>query len=231
MQSQHRTSSFSPEVQDRNPTDREVQDCTHDAESESGSDDDCSDQSDQPPPDTTPPDTTPPDPLEIEILAHNDVANVEVDDLEWLYDKVVQVTRDLDITDGCIEILVTGDEGMTQQHHYFLGIAETTDVLTFHMSSYDYDVHIIVCYDVAVRHVVEHGGGSSVDLSEKVRGELLLYIVHGLLHTLGYDDQDESDYQVMHQREDEILEALGVGRLFEEGCEESSEGNGNVSGG
>ena len=35
--------------------------------------------------------------------------------------------------------------------------------------------------------------------------ELLLYIVHGLLHLCGYDDLSESEQRIMRQREREVL--------------------------
>jgi probable rRNA maturation factor len=39
--------------------------------------------------------------------------------------------------------------------------------------------------------------------------ELLLYIVHGLLHLVGYDDRTERQARRMHAREDALLSELG----------------------
>jgi len=39
--------------------------------------------------------------------------------------------------------------------------------------------------------------------------ELLLYIVHGLLHLVGYDDRTPRQAQHMHAREDTLLAELG----------------------
>jgi len=39
--------------------------------------------------------------------------------------------------------------------------------------------------------------------------ELLLYIVHGLLHLIGYDDRTPQDARRMHAREDALLSQLG----------------------
>jgi probable rRNA maturation factor len=41
------------------------------------------------------------------------------------------------------------------------------------------------------------------------QAELLLYLVHGLLHLMGYDDIKPQDAKRMHEREDELLEKFG----------------------
>lgn len=46
------------------------------------------------------------------------------------------------------------------------------------------------------------------------RDELALYIVHGLLHLCGYDDQSDSDAAAIRRREDELLSACGRDNTF-----------------
>ena len=43
-----------------------------------------------------------------------------------------------------------------------------------------------------------------------VRLELLLYALHGLLHLLGEDDRTDADFRRMHEKENELLRALGL---------------------
>ena len=47
-----------------------------------------------------------------------------------------------------------------------------------------------------------------------VAAELALYVVHGTLHLLGMDDATEQEAMKMHEMEDEILAAIGVGRVY-----------------
>ncbi|MCK4997930.1 MAG: rRNA maturation RNase YbeY, partial [Anaerohalosphaera sp.] len=47
--------------------------------------------------------------------------------------------------------------------------------------------------------------------------ELALYVVHGLLHNLGFDDIDERDAIEMHRMEDEILKSTNYGITFASG--------------
>jgi probable rRNA maturation factor len=44
--------------------------------------------------------------------------------------------------------------------------------------------------------------------------ELALYITHGLLHNLGFDDSTQSQAEKMHNIEDEILQQLGYGPVY-----------------
>ena len=53
----------------------------------------------------------------------------------------------------------------------------------------------------------------------KLRGhsseaELALYITHGLLHNLGFDDSQRTKAKKMHKTEDEILQQLGFGLVY-----------------
>ena len=43
---------------------------------------------------------------------------------------------------------------------------------------------------------------------------LLLYLVHGLLHLMGYDDRSPQDAKRMHGREDALLEELGFTSIY-----------------
>ncbi|MGB2986026.1 MAG: rRNA maturation RNase YbeY [Phycisphaerae bacterium] len=65
---------------------------------------------------------------------------------------------------------------------------------------------IVVSVDTAVREADKRG--------HSVEAELALYTVHGMLHLLGYDDQHEHDASRMHEVEDEILTALGLGAVY-----------------
>lgn len=99
---------------------------------------------------------------------------------------------------------------MAGLHEEFLSIAGPTDVLTFEFEhrpdgSVD-EGEVVICLDEAGRQAGERG--------HRVEEELLLYALHGLLHLCGYDDREPQAHDAMHAREDELLEAVGVGRRF-----------------
>jgi probable rRNA maturation factor len=109
-----------------------------------------------------------------------------------------------------VSILIANDVTMSKLHRQFLHITGPTDVLTFEIekSSKGRVVagEIIVCLTEARRQARQR--------KIPVSHELLLYAVHGLLHLAGYDDVKTGDYDKMHQEEDRILTAIGIGPTF-----------------
>ncbi len=56
---------------------------------------------------------------------------------------------------------------------------------------------LIVCTEMAIE--------SAATFHWKPEDELTLYLVHGLLHLLGYDDLSETEQQLMRKREQQLL--------------------------
>ena len=114
---------------------------------------------------------------------------------------------------GEVRVKVIGDEEMSAAHVRYSGVEGTTDVLTFDLADggaakgEPLDVDIFVCVDEARRRATE--------LGHDMERELLLYVVHGVLHCLGHDDHDEAGYARMHALEDGVLRAIGVGAVFD----------------
>lgn len=46
------------------------------------------------------------------------------------------------------------------------------------------------------------------DFKTTKKKELVLYLIHGLLHLLGYDDETPKEAEKMKRRQEEIFEAL-----------------------
>ncbi len=127
-------------------------------------------------------------------------------------------TPDHDPAPPNLTIVLADDAQMADLHQRYTGVAGTTDVLTFdHRDPTAADeepagplhADLVLGRDVAVREAQTRG--------HDARTELLLYAVHGVLHLLGEDDHDPDAYRQMHQREDELLTALGVGPVFQSG--------------
>ncbi len=115
-------------------------------------------------------------------------------------------------TQGEVRVRLLDDASMSQAHADHLGDASITDVITFDLAegaSIDgvpLDIDLLVCLDEAHRQ--------SKRLGHPIERELVLYILHGLLHCLGYDDHTETDAAAMHAREDEILISMGLGAAY-----------------
>ncbi len=110
---------------------------------------------------------------------------------------------------GEVRARLVRDKEMAALHERHSRIAGTTDVLTFDLreSPTDpLDVDIVLCIDEAARQANAR--------SIAIEHELTLYLLHGILHTLGHDDHDDEAYHAMHEREDRILSAAGIGPVF-----------------
>lgn len=102
---------------------------------------------------------------------------------------------------------------MAAAHEAYAKVPGTTDVLTFDMRDDDatdqarLDVDLLVCIDEARRQ--------SAQRNHPITHELLLYIVHGVLHCLGFGDHTDEDAQAIHAEEDRVLTSIGIGRVYD----------------
>ncbi|MBX3321639.1 MAG: rRNA maturation RNase YbeY [Phycisphaeraceae bacterium] len=112
---------------------------------------------------------------------------------------------------GEVRVRLLDDAAMAQAHLRYLDEPGPTDVLTFDMTEpgMGLDVDILVCVDEARRQAAV--------LGHETAQEILLYVIHGVLHCLGYDDHDEASARAMHAEEDRVLEAIGVGAVYAPG--------------
>ena len=103
-----------------------------------------------------------------------------------------------------LSVRVVSDAEMTELHGRWKQVARTTDVVTFDLTEEGETAVVVdmaICDDEARRQSVERGH----DLPD----ELLLYVIHGLLHCCGHDDQTVEQAQAMHLEEDRLLERIG----------------------
>jgi len=88
-------------------------------------------------------------------------------------------------------IWLISDRRMALLHRKFLGQSGPTDVLTFQHGE------IFISVETARRHARAFGNS--------VLRELKLYIVHGLLHLHGFEDQTPSEVHKMKAAQERIL--------------------------
>jgi probable rRNA maturation factor len=129
----------------------------------------------------------------------------------YLADQANSVLKFLHIEQSEVSVLIVDDEAMSAIHLKHSGIEETTDVLTFDNGSDEHAVRadIAICADVAFREAKKR--------NNSIQNELLLYILHGMLHCSGFDDHDDESHRNMHAEEDRVLEAIGVGAVWSNG--------------
>lgn len=132
-------------------------------------------------------------------------------DFAWLRDAVAAVAARLPQPVERAAIELVDDARMSALHARFMDDPTTTDVITFAQNppGTPVDCDVAVCVDEAARR----GAGRP----QGTREELLLYVLHALLHACGHDDRDPASHAAMHAEEDRILVACGFGPLFAAG--------------
>ncbi len=122
-----------------------------------------------------------------------------------------------------VSIAIVDDAEIHKVNKQFLNRNCPTDCLSFNLS--DDDAHtspacsgvnsqlrkqvsfeLVVNAEKAVKEANLRGHSSEA--------ELALYVTHGLLHNLGFDDSTQGQAKKMHDTEDEILQQLGYGLVY-----------------
>jgi len=115
-----------------------------------------------------------------------------------------------DLANAAVGVAIVDNKQIRKMNKTFLHRNTVTDCLSFDLS--------------------ENGGGRKwfeivvngerAALLAKRRGhtaqaEMALYITHGLLHNLGFNDRSASQAKKMHLLEDEILQQQGFGPVYD----------------
>ena len=123
---------------------------------------------------------------------------------ERLKDAVQMVLEDASIVEAQISLAVVDDPTICELQRKYLERDEPTDVLSFVYQSnkQGLDGEVIVSAETADL--------SAASFDWTPQEELLLYVVHGALHLVGYDDTTPDKQTEMRQKERAYLTRLGV---------------------
>lgn len=95
-----------------------------------------------------------------------------------------------------VEISIVSDEVIAQVHEDFMDIPGATDVITFAHGE------IVVSAQTAREYGARYGNS--------FERELMLYIIHGLLHLAGHEDEDPEERAEMEKIQTRILEQVWI---------------------
>ena len=108
-----------------------------------------------------------------------------------------------------LNVVLVGSRKIAELNKRFLNHDGPTDVITFDYTK-DPDAYIInesrlvgeifVCIDMAVSAARDHG--------QSVSREVVLYIIHGILHLRGFNDGQDDEKQLMRQAETSLISRL-----------------------
>ena len=112
------------------------------------------------------------------------------------------------LSKATVSIAIVDDAEIRKVNKQFLNRSSTTDCLSFNLSDNDAkkSFELVVNAEKAVKEANLRGHSSEA--------ELALYVIHGLLHNLGFDDSTQGQAKKMHDTEDEILQQLSYGSVY-----------------
>jgi len=139
--------------------------------------------------------------LSIEISNNQKALKPDAARLERAVDAIL---RDAGIGDGELSIALVDDPTIHHLNRHYLDHDYPTDVLSFVLESEGphLDGEVIVSADTAIRSAAKYGWTAE--------DELLLYLIHGTLHLVGYDDRTPEDHAKMRDQERRYLALFGL---------------------
>lgn len=124
-------------------------------------------------------------------------------DRRHMRQTIAAILGDADIEHAQIGVAVVDDAAIARLHAEFLNDPEPTDVLSFLLEHCDgrLEGEIVVSADTA-RAAAPRFKASAED-------ELVRYVIHGMLHLVGYDDATPRHRAIMRKQERKYLTQAG----------------------
>jgi probable rRNA maturation factor len=142
-------------------------------------------------------------PSEFEVYVADEQTAIDVD-LDRLRAAVESILSDAGIRIAEISLALVDDPTLHRLNREFLKHDYPTDVLSFVLERGEDSLEgeVVVSTDFAARSAAEYGWPPA--------DEVLLYVIHGTLHLVGYDDLKPELEAEMRDRERHYLEQFGL---------------------
>jgi probable rRNA maturation factor len=127
---------------------------------------------------------------------------------EWFIEAVntTLIQEYLDPNTNDLSILIRNDDFLRKLKRQYFGINEPTDVLSFPAGDVNPETNHQYLGDIIISYTQAE---NNANISNKtVKSEIMLLVIHGVLHLLGYDHADEATQKIMWEKQDAILKML-----------------------
>ena len=143
------------------------------------------------------------EPLLLEILDEQDELAIDLEKVRTLCEHIL---TDSGIRSGKINVILVESDIIQRFNREFLRHDYPTDTISF-LSEYRrregyLEGEVLACTEIAKDRAAEFGWTAEE--------ELLLYVVHGMLHLIGYDDATQEQQTAMQEQERTYLAVLGI---------------------
>jgi probable rRNA maturation factor len=138
-----------------------------------------------------------------QIAISNQQSGHPVDESK-LTDAASAILQDSAYSSAAISLAVVDDETIHELNRRHLQHDWPTDVLSFVLEDdgNHLEGEVVLSADTAAAAASEHGHSAAE--------EQLLYVIHGMLHLVGYDDKANDNAQEMRAAEARYLQQFGV---------------------
>jgi len=139
----------------------------------------------------------------LEILDVQEELAIDLEKIRTVCEKILD---DCGITSGKMNVVLVDSDTIRQYNRDFLQHDYPTDTISFPIENRRSEGHlegeVLVCTEIAKDRAKEFGWTAEE--------ELLLYVVHGMLHLAGFDDATPEQQTIMQEKEREYLATLGI---------------------
>lgn len=149
----------------------------------------------------------PPEPgsssADLQVLIANQQSSLSIDEAQ-LEAAVLAIFRDSPYDCGTVSIAVVDDPTIHEINRQYLEHDYPTDVLSFVLEDREpyLEGELVVSTDTAATNATDYGWSA--------HSELLLYVIHGALHLVGYLDKQPDDVAEMRAAEAKYLQEFGI---------------------
>ena len=138
--------------------------------------------------------------MKIRIINQQKIKRISLKSLHKYLKKIAGL---LNISSKKISILLCDNKLIKKLNKKYLKRDSPTDVIAFPLSDRlepDYLGEVVVSLEKAAQ--------AALGLGLRWQDELMLYVVHGILHLLGYDDRTKEKRKVLEKKQKDIIGQL-----------------------
>ncbi|MGN1182923.1 MAG: rRNA maturation RNase YbeY [Faecalibacillus sp.] len=152
--------------------------------------------------------------MEIDLAIINELDDFH-DNYEDIYLRIIEeAKKQLDIEDDLeLSVIFVSDEKIHEINRDYRNIDRSTDVISFALEDneqYYMEGMPRELGDIFIS--VDHAKLQAEEFGHSFYREMCFLFTHGLLHLLGYDHMEKDDEKEMFALQDQILDALEIGR-------------------
>ena len=139
--------------------------------------------------------------MQIEIANQQSALTIDEDRIRRV---IAAIYEGAGYTEGSLSVAVVDDPTIHELNRRHLAHDYPTDVLSFALEDAPprLEGEVIVSADTAIANAAEYGWPAA--------DELLLYVVHGVLHLVGHRDKADDEVAAMRAAEARYLRLVGV---------------------